>query len=141
MSAAGEGPTLDDRKGELVEALQEFDGRIVVFLDDLDRLTDDEIREIVRLVKLVGDLPNVAYLLSFDRARVEQAQPGVQMAPCPVRVMRRAPICGDSAKGSGQTVDLRTDGVFHVALALVPGELVHPVGHAGQQPAGVDAVL
>jgi len=48
-TAAGEGPTLDERRGELVDALNELDGRIIVFLDDLDRLTDAEIREIVRL--------------------------------------------------------------------------------------------
>lgn len=73
LAAAGEGPTLEDRRRELAEALEEFDGRIVVFLDDLDRLTDDEIREIVRLVKLVGDLPRLTYVLAFDRARVEEA--------------------------------------------------------------------
>lgn len=90
MSVAGEGPTLDDRKRELVEALRELDGQIVVFLDDLDRLTDAEIREIVRLVKLVGDLPNVTYLLSFDRDRVEQALGAPEADPERARERGRA---------------------------------------------------
>jgi len=68
-----EDPSLQQRRGELLDALQGFDGRIVVFLDDIDRLLDEEIREIVRLAKLVGDLPRLTYILSFDRERVEQA--------------------------------------------------------------------
>jgi len=71
--ASGEAPSLQDRQGELASALREFDGRIVVLLDDIDRLLDEEIREIVRLVKLVGDLPRLTYVLAFDRERVEQA--------------------------------------------------------------------
>jgi len=42
-------------------------------IDDVDRLDDQEIREVVRLVRLVADFPNTVYLLAFDRARVEAA--------------------------------------------------------------------
>jgi KAP family P-loop domain len=72
-SVVGEEMTLEEHRQAVLEALGEFDGRIVVFFDDIDRLTDSEIREMVRLVKLVGDLPRVTYVLAFDRARVEQA--------------------------------------------------------------------
>lgn len=72
-STAGETPSLDQQRRELVEALKDFDRRIVVFVDDVDRLTDAEIREVVRLVKLVGDLPRLTYVLVFDRVRVEEA--------------------------------------------------------------------
>ena len=73
-AAAGEAtPTLDERYGELREALDEFDERIVVLVDDLDRLSDHEVREVVRLVKLVGDLPRLTYILAFDRERLEDA--------------------------------------------------------------------
>jgi hypothetical protein len=71
-AASGDGPTLDDQRELLVEALKAYEGRIVVFLDDIDRLTDDEIRAVVRLVKVVGDLPRLSYVLAFDKARVEQ---------------------------------------------------------------------
>ncbi|MBA3376654.1 MAG: hypothetical protein H0U00_12745 [Actinobacteria bacterium] len=72
-SLADEAPSVQERRDELVEALRDLEGRIVVFVDDLDRVTDDEIQEIVRLVKLVGDLPRITYVLAFDRDRVEQA--------------------------------------------------------------------
>jgi hypothetical protein len=45
--------------------------RIVVLVDDIDRLQPDEIRDVMRLVKLVGDLPYMTYLLAFERGRVE----------------------------------------------------------------------
>ena len=89
-AASGEIPSLHERRAELVEALEGFEGRIVVFLDDIDRLVDEEIREIVRLVKLVGDLPRLTYLLAFDRERVEQALGAPETDPVRRRERGRA---------------------------------------------------
>lgn len=58
---------------KVAEALEEAERRIVVFIDDIDRLERDEIRQVFKLVRLVADFPNVSYLLSFDRTRVERA--------------------------------------------------------------------
>lgn len=55
------------------EALLEDGRRIVVLIDDIDRLDSREIREVMRLVKLVADLPGVVHVLSYDRARVQSA--------------------------------------------------------------------
>lgn len=46
---------------------------ILVTLDDIDRLTTAEIREVFKLVRLTASFPNVIYLLAFDRLRVEAA--------------------------------------------------------------------
>lgn len=46
--------------------------RFVVLIDDLDRLAPQEVRDVVRLVRLTADFPNVAYVLAFDRERVER---------------------------------------------------------------------
>ncbi|HXE45005.1 MAG TPA: P-loop NTPase fold protein [Conexibacter sp.] len=70
-AAAGSTPTLDDLYDRLADALRQLDPRILVFIDDIDRLTDQEIRDVVRLVKSVGDLPSIVYLLAFDRTHVE----------------------------------------------------------------------
>lgn len=64
---------LTEERGEIIAALREADQKIVVFIDDVDRLLPDEVREIVRLVKLVADFPNVVYVLAFDRFRVERS--------------------------------------------------------------------
>lgn len=52
---------------DLKEALRKHKGRIVVVLDDLDRLLSDDIYELIRLIKANGDLPNVTYLVLADR--------------------------------------------------------------------------
>lgn len=58
---------------EVEDALRASGRRFLVVIDDLDRLDADEVRVIFKLVRLVADFPNVSYLLSFDRARVEKA--------------------------------------------------------------------
>lgn len=55
------------------EALRKLDKPIIVILDDIDRLTTPEIRDVFKLVRLTANFPNVIYLLAFDRARVEWA--------------------------------------------------------------------
>lgn len=57
----------------LTEALQKLTTPIVVILDDIDRLSTPEIREIFKLVRLTASLPQIIYVVAFDRARVEQA--------------------------------------------------------------------
>lgn len=52
---------------------KEKDKRIIVFIDDIDRLADDEISALFRAVKSVGDLPNVIYVLLYDRHKVAAA--------------------------------------------------------------------
>ena len=55
------------------DALKERDERIVVVLDDVDRLSPTEIREVFKLVRLTASFPNLIYIVSCDRLRVEQA--------------------------------------------------------------------
>ena len=60
---------LEQRK-RLREVLKSSSSRIVVFIDDIDRLEPSETRELMRLVRLTSDLPNVVFLLAFDRQHV-----------------------------------------------------------------------
>ena len=69
----GKDTSASEQRRELQSRLADVDRPIVVFIDDIDRLAEHEVREVVRLVKLVGDLPGVRYLLAFDRRRVELA--------------------------------------------------------------------
>lgn len=63
----------EEKRSQLRQALSRSTKRLVFVLDDIDRLNDEEIRDVMRLVRLVGDFPNCIYLLAFDRKRVEQA--------------------------------------------------------------------
>lgn len=58
---------------ELSEALENQDKRFLIIIDDIDRLTPPESLAIFRLVKSVGRLPRVMYLLVFDRELAEKA--------------------------------------------------------------------
>lgn len=60
-------------KDDITEALSKLEKPIVVVIDDIDRLTKIEIREVFKLVRLTASFPNIIYLLAFDRERVEQA--------------------------------------------------------------------
>jgi predicted KAP-like P-loop ATPase len=60
-------------QNKLREALKKIDKPIVVVLDDIDRLSTPEIRDVFKLVRLTANFPNIIYLLAFDRYRVEQA--------------------------------------------------------------------
>lgn len=64
---------LAKRRDELSEMLSNFNGRIIVFIDDLDRLLDGEIVDMLRAVKAVGDLPQMTYVLLYDRGAVTKA--------------------------------------------------------------------
>ncbi|MCK9494540.1 MAG: P-loop NTPase fold protein [Dehalococcoidia bacterium] len=61
---------------ELKETLADSPRHIVIMIDDIDRLTSQEIREVMRLVRLAADLPNLVLMLAFDRRRVAEALSG-----------------------------------------------------------------
>jgi predicted KAP-like P-loop ATPase len=52
--------------------------KIIVVIDDIDRLNDTEIRQIFQLIKSLGDFPNTIYLLAFDKTVVITALEKVQ---------------------------------------------------------------
>ncbi len=63
-------PSLHEKRDRLRRALEQADSRIVVVVDDIDRLEPGEIREVMRLVRLTSDLPNVVFLMAFDSGHV-----------------------------------------------------------------------
>lgn len=77
LDAIGQGlddqHSLDEERTALAEALRAHDRRILIIIDDIDRLPADEARQMFRLVKSVADLPNVLYLLVFDRRIAAEA--------------------------------------------------------------------
>jgi predicted KAP-like P-loop ATPase len=68
-----ESKTVEQLFQELSKILQDQDRRFLFIIDDIDRLSPDEALAIFRLVKSVGHLPNVMYLLVFDRELAEAA--------------------------------------------------------------------
>jgi predicted KAP-like P-loop ATPase len=56
--------------------LEDQDDLLVIVMDDIDRLRDDEVADVMRLVRLVADFPNTVYVLAFDVDRVAKAISG-----------------------------------------------------------------
>jgi predicted KAP-like P-loop ATPase len=63
--------TVEKLHAELANALADQKKRFLIVIDDIDRLGPDEALLIFRLVKSVGRLPNMIYLLVFDRQLAE----------------------------------------------------------------------
>jgi predicted KAP-like P-loop ATPase len=73
QKAFGVDKSIEGAKKKLAKALRASDQRIIVIIDDLDRLMPSEMRSVFSLVKSLGDLPNVLYVLSFDDSVVQKA--------------------------------------------------------------------
>lgn len=70
-----------DQKKKVAEALEKQEKRILIVIDDIDRLTAEEIRQLFGLIKSVADFPNVIYLLAFDKKVVTKALESAQGIP------------------------------------------------------------
>ena len=64
---------LNELRKTIDSRLETFSGRIVVVIDDIDRLRPDEIRLMFRLVKAIADFPRTIYLLAYDEPVVAKA--------------------------------------------------------------------
>lgn len=64
---------LESQKKEVDNKLKEFNYRIVVFIDDIDRLTKKEISNVFRLIKLTASFKNVTFIVAFDEEIVAKA--------------------------------------------------------------------
>jgi len=69
---------LEEIRKELNDLLGKQPHKIIVVIDDIDRLNNMEIRQIFQLVKSLGDFPNTIYLLAFDKNVVINALKKVQ---------------------------------------------------------------
>lgn len=66
------------QKKAIVNLLEKQEDRILIVIDDIDRLNNDQIRQVFQLVTAVANFPNVTYLLSFDKEIVVNALAEVQ---------------------------------------------------------------
>lgn len=69
--------SLQDIKDELGGLLKQLNKPLLVVIDDVDRLSADEIKLLFQLVKANADFPNLVYLLLFQRDIVEQSIEGL----------------------------------------------------------------
>ena len=65
--------TLQQQKTALAAALAKLARPLLVIIDDIDRLTTDEILQVFQVVKANADFPRLIYLVLFDRSIVAKA--------------------------------------------------------------------
>lgn len=64
---------LDQNKKSICDALAKLKSPVIITIDDVDRLTSEEIRQLFQLIKAVADFPKTIYILAFDYSLVEKA--------------------------------------------------------------------
>lgn len=67
-----EGQTIDSLQRKVNKELNATDKRFLIVIDDLDRLSPEEVIALFRVIKSVGRLTNITYLLSYDRMITEK---------------------------------------------------------------------
>ena len=65
--------SLVNKKNSVIDALKDQKQKIIILIDDIDRLNNEEIRLIFQLVNSLAGFPNMIYLLSFDKTVVIRA--------------------------------------------------------------------
>ncbi len=73
--------TVEGLKNEIKKHLLKRKKKLLIIIDDIDRLTVEEIRQILKLVKVNSDFPNTIFLLAFDQKVIEKCLkklPGIE---------------------------------------------------------------
>ena len=65
-------------KKDISKELEKINKRIVIIIDDIDRLSGEEIRSMFRVIKSVADFPKTIYLLALDKSVVVRALEDIQ---------------------------------------------------------------
>lgn len=80
LHAASRRPSARHQQKEIAEALrnEKIKKWIVFFIDDIDRLSNEEIALVFQLVKNIADFPKIIYILAYDRSVVTEALNSVQ---------------------------------------------------------------
>lgn len=59
-------------KEDVQKALDKYPRRVVVLIDDLDRLEKDELFEVLRIVRITANFHNIVFVVTYDREHVDR---------------------------------------------------------------------
>lgn len=63
--------SLELLKRKINDALETIQKKVIVFIDDIDRLDQDETVEVLRLIRNAAGFRNVFYIVAFDKVQVQ----------------------------------------------------------------------
>lgn len=64
---------LPSLKAKIESELMNLSSQVFVVIDDIDRLSENEIQQVFRLIKSVADFDNIIYVVAFERELVAKA--------------------------------------------------------------------
>ncbi len=70
--------TLEEIKKKLNQYMDEYGQRVIIFIDDIDRLEKENMRLLFRLIRLNADFNNITYVLALDRNNTERILNDIQ---------------------------------------------------------------
>lgn len=113
------GASVEDTRAEIEVGLKNANASVIVLIDEIDRLTDSEIRTLAQVVKSVADFDRFSYLLAYDPERVAAAlapgrekRDGHHYLEKIVQVQTRLPRIEDSA-----LVGMTRDQIYRVLVS------------------------
>lgn len=62
--------SLLEMKSRIAQSLKKAGKRLYIFIDDMDRLDDNEVFEILKLIRNTADFPNIIYIVAYDKEYV-----------------------------------------------------------------------
>jgi len=72
ISELAKRPAWHSAFGTLSAEIADQHHRVLMVVDDVDRLDSDELRSLLRVVRLLGRFTNVHYLLAYDQATIDR---------------------------------------------------------------------
>jgi hypothetical protein len=65
--------SVEEELERLKKTILQIKKRIIIFIDDIDRLCNDEIYEVLKLVRNNANFPNTFFILAYDREYIEKS--------------------------------------------------------------------
>ncbi len=65
--------SIDEVKSSIEKNLNNRDKKLLIVIDDIDRLTPAEMNEVFRLIRANANFPNTIYLLAYDKDIIENS--------------------------------------------------------------------
>gem|GEM_PF-5298334 len=117
--------SLEQQKQSIAAEFRKLDRPVVVFIDDVDRLYPEEIVQLLKLIRVNADFPNVVYVSAFDSRHLEEALKHKGVTERPREYMEKIFHVPFSipAPSRRDLVEVLVEGVNAVADPLVQGRM------------------
>jgi|GEM_PF-3229978 len=65
--------SIDELRTNINNSLRQVKKKLVIYIDDLDRLDDEEITEVLRIIRNSADFAHIAFVVAYDKTQINSA--------------------------------------------------------------------